>query len=153
MVPSDYPHSTETSQTRSTSTPEPRRHWRPALQLAAMLTGAALLLGSGAVPCAFAVTTGLPCPGCGSVRSLRAALVGDWQVALRLNPLGVVTSAWLVVGGLAALAAIFREGNLHRLSVGRGARRFFASLLLIAGLQVAIWLARFLGFFGGLVPV
>jgi hypothetical protein len=46
--------------------------------------------------CIFRSLTGLPCPFCGTTRSVGNILVGDFNSALQMNPLGYVTLAFLV---------------------------------------------------------
>ena len=41
--------------------------------------------------CPFRRLTGLPCPCCGATRACLSVLRGDFAVAVRLNPLAVVT--------------------------------------------------------------
>ena len=41
-------------------------------------------------PCPFYASTGLDCPGCGSLRTLHHLLNGDLRGALAFNPLAVV---------------------------------------------------------------
>ncbi|MEG1623170.1 MAG: DUF2752 domain-containing protein [Alistipes sp.] len=41
------------------------------------------------IGCPFKAITGLPCPGCGGMRSLDALLHGHWMQALTINPLSV----------------------------------------------------------------
>lgn len=41
--------------------------------------------------CIFHQTTGLLCPGCGSLRACHQLLHGNWSAALRLNPLFVLS--------------------------------------------------------------
>jgi hypothetical protein len=41
--------------------------------------------------------TGIPCPSCGTTRSVLAMLQGDWGQALLLNPFGYVIAAILLL--------------------------------------------------------
>lgn len=47
--------------------------------------------------CLFKNTTGIPCPACGSTRSVLALLAGDVSTAASTNPLGLVVLAIMVV--------------------------------------------------------
>lgn len=73
------------------------------LVLTGCLAGYAWLLHASAHPqsdltvCLIKNATGLPCPSCGSTRSVVALAQGDWLEALRLNPLGVLIAIVLVV--------------------------------------------------------
>ena len=51
---------------------------------------------SGPSLCMFRNVTGLPCPFCGSTRSVGNILLGVFNAALYLNPLGYVGLAFLV---------------------------------------------------------
>lgn len=57
---------------------------------AAFVAGGLVLLvaASNALPlrCAWHSMTGLPCPGCGSTRSLLCLIRGEWLDALAMNP-------------------------------------------------------------------
>lgn len=52
---------------------------------------------SGPSLCMFRNVTGLPCPFCGSTRSVGNILLGEFNAALYLNPLGYVGLAFLVL--------------------------------------------------------
>lgn len=47
--------------------------------------------------CLLKNVTGLPCPSCGTTRSLLLLMSGDLQTALLTNPLGIVAAISLVV--------------------------------------------------------
>jgi hypothetical protein len=131
------------------SQPKPRAAHLPRAALTALtaLAFAALfaLLGSGSVPCAFAEVLHLPCPGCGSTRAVHALLRGDLASALRYNALGPVLAALVLAFGVVATVAVARDGSVARLLT--------RALLVVAVLEIAVWIARFLGALGGPVPV
>lgn len=52
---------------------------------------------SGIEICPFKRVTTLPCPSCGSTRSVIALISGDLQKALSINPLGFLIAAVLLV--------------------------------------------------------
>lgn len=52
---------------------------------------------SGIEICPFKRVTTLPCPSCGSTRSVIALISGDLQKALLINPLGFLIAAVLLV--------------------------------------------------------
>ena len=57
----------------------------------------------GPTLCPFRLATGLPCPFCGTTRSLMALGRGDVEASFQLNPLGLVLSAAAVAVAVAAL--------------------------------------------------
>ena len=113
----------------------------------------ALVLGSGAIPCAFAKIFHVPCPACGTTRSVRALLHLDVLGALRFNPLGPFVAALLLQLGLFAIWLTAREGNIERLGQHRYGAWISRLLAVALVLEVLAWLLRFAGFFGGPVQV
>ena len=57
------------------------------------------------LPCLFKSLTGVPCPGCGTVRSLQLLLHGDVVGSVLTNPLGLLLSLLAV----AALVLVIRD--------------------------------------------
>lgn len=120
--------------------------------------GRVLLLGLSLLPmlvlglldsplCLTAVLFHLPCPGCGLTRATLRLLAGDWRGALVLHPLAPIVSP-LVVGGLGYVAVRYVvTGNT---SVGRP---FVWVAALLSAALFALWVARWLGAFGGPVVV
>ena len=102
--------------------------------------------------CPTALFFGVPCPGCGLTRATLALLQGDFTTALHLHPLVPVLTP-LVLGITLKSLFDYVRGAPH------GARSFWTSRpgVLIAGtlsvLVLAVWAARFAGFFGGPAPV
>ena len=47
--------------------------------------------------CPFHLITGLPCPGCGTIRALQHLLKGDVQQALYTNPVGLIAALLIAV--------------------------------------------------------
>lgn len=123
--------------------------------------GVLALLGAAcaaaALPlCPLANLTGWPCPSCGLTRAALALLRGDVARALALHPL-----VPLVLLLLSAFAGSAWFGYVR---TGRPALRWTASrsrlesvlevaALLTCAALIALWLARFVGAFGGPVPV
>ncbi|MCU0376090.1 MAG: DUF2752 domain-containing protein [Chitinophagaceae bacterium] len=58
--------------------------------------------------CIFKQATGLPCPACGSTRSVQAMLHGHWPQVFSHNPLGIVTFIMVVAGVIWSAADVFR---------------------------------------------
>ncbi len=48
-------------------------------------------------PCPFRNITGLPCPGCGTTRSVGALTRGDFTEAWHFNPMGYAAAAVLII--------------------------------------------------------
>jgi hypothetical protein len=83
--------------------------------------------------CPWKALTGLPCPTCGILRSLAAALRGDWYSCLAFHPL-----CPLIVGTLACLSFLCVRGMLRREPVSLGGVAAWYLLLL----GVACWVAK-----------
>lgn len=111
------------------------------------------MLASGSVPCAFAQTTHLPCPGCGSTRAVFALARGDLLGALRMNPLGPLLAILVAVLGFLTTYHVLRDGNPNALTDSRIGRGLPKAVAAVALLEIALWITRFFGLFGGPVPV
>lgn len=128
------------------------RLWRAAgVGIAASVAFA--LLYVGAFPCAFARLSHHPCPGCGSTRAVVALLHGDLPGVLATNPLGPAVA--VVVGGLGlqSFLSVVRWGDLRGAAEGRMGVILKRLLVGLFALQIALWIARFFGMFGGPVAV
>lgn len=93
-------------------------------------------------PCLFKSTTGLPCPACGSTRSLMTLLQGHWQEALFWNPLGFLLFAFLLIVPIWILRDLFvRSDSLFRFYslTEKTLQKRVVSIPLIA-LVVANWI-------------
>jgi hypothetical protein len=115
--------------------------------------GALLLLAALRVPmCPVAIVTGYPCPGCGLTRATMALLHGDLHEAMHLHPLAPVVSP--LVGGFLAYAvlAYVVVGRWPAVQ-GPAAARMAAAGIALWVVMFAVWIARFLGAFGGPVAV
>lgn len=125
---------------------------RAALALA-LIGGLAALLYAKAIPCAFASLFHAPCPGCGSTRSVVALLQGDLDGVVRFNPLGPVLAVLIVAIASQSFASVLAHGDLRGAGEGRLGWVVKRGVFLVAGLELLLWIARFLGAFGGPVPV
>jgi hypothetical protein len=107
-----------------------------------VIAGAAVLVAAALrIPlCPFALLAGLPCPGCGLSRATLALLRGDVRTAMALHPLVLLAAPAILLGVLHATSAETSRGRERAMATG-------ACTLLV--LFVAVWLARFAGFFGG----
>jgi hypothetical protein len=125
----------------------PDRRLGRALRLAVVLAPLVVLTVADLPVCLTAAFTGLPCPGCGLSRAAFALLRGDLPLAFQLNPLAPLVVPLSVVGfGTIALRYVW---------VGRTDYQSWVIWVvgLLSGALVLVWLARFLGAFGGPVAV
>lgn len=102
--------------------------------------------------CPTAGLFGIPCPGCGLTRATLTAFSGQFSQAMAYHPLVfVVGPVYLAVMGGLGLSYI--RGS----SSGAPSRRMDVAVTALAiilfALLFGVWIARFLGAFGGPVPV
>jgi hypothetical protein len=104
--------------------------------------------------CPMAGVLGVPCPGCGLTRATLALCHGDLRQAIHLHPLVPVIAPVFIAAVLSAAFGYVRgpqpSTNLKPWLASRLATALAASLLLAT---LGVWSARFLGYFGGPVPV
>ena len=101
--------------------------------------------------CLMALVLRIPCPGCGLTRAALALLYGDVARAFALHPLSplvVPLAAGLVTG---QATRYVRSGTAF--ATGRLSLWIELTVAAVALLLVAIWAARFFGYFGGPVSV
>lgn len=125
--------------------------WLRALKLAAIAAALIGLIAVKAPICPFAAFTGHPCPGCGLTRATLAALSGDLGRSFALQPYAMFASPLL---GAFTLAVATRYVIAGKISIGPYAERNLipaAGALFLA--MIWFWFARFLGVWGGPVPV
>ena len=111
------------------------------------------LLSAKAVPCAFAKMFHLPCPGCGSTRAVLALLHGDVDSMVRFNPIGPAAAVLIGVLVVQAFASVLARGDFRAVGEGRIGLVVKRGLVAVVVLEVLVWIARFLGAFGGPLPV
>ena len=136
----------------ATAAPRPVRLRRAALAALGFAAAFALLY-AGALPCIFARMTHHPCPGCGSTRAVLALLHGDLHGVFANNPFGPAVALLLGFLGAQVLVSIVRWGDIRDAASGRVGRIMKRLILLFAVLEAMLWIARFLGMFGGPVSV
>jgi hypothetical protein len=104
--------------------------------------------------CPMAGMLGIPCPGCGLTRATLALVQGDVAAAYHLHPL-VFVLAPVYFGALGIAAWEFVAGATlnSKPLFDVTSRRFAIAAVALLVLVLGVWGARFLGFFGGPVPV
>jgi hypothetical protein len=102
--------------------------------------------------CPFAALTRQPCPGCGLTRATLELLHGHLGAALAFHPLVVVITPLAALVALVNGAAYVRHGRWSAVEGMRGPW-LNAATIVVGVAMVAVWIARFLGAFGGPVPV
>jgi len=78
---------------------------------------------------------------------------GDLHGLVRYNPLAPFMTALIVVLALQALASLLATGTFRRVGDGIVGLVVSRGMLVVAALEVVLWVARFGGFLGGPVPV
>lgn len=90
-----------------------------AVYLCVLSAGGLYLVGEPWLPfrlhCVFKSLTGVPCPGCGTIRSLQLLLKGDVVQSVMVNPLGVILSCvallsfvWLICDAVRNTDSLYR---------------------------------------------
>lgn len=112
---------------------------------------AAVLLFVTSLPalCPMRVLLHVPCPSCGLTRAARLALGGHFAAATHLHPLWFLVLPYVGTLGVLQLAHYLAKGELARIDHRIVHRLGYALLALL----VVVWVARFLGAFGGPCPV
>lgn len=88
--------------------------------------------------CTFRRLTGWPCPGCGLVRSLTAAVHGDFPASWSFHRLGIITLIYLMTQILTRALII---GLPRRRAFFKGWSRFLdRGLIILAALFALNWL-------------
>ncbi len=117
-----------------------------------LATFAALAMVFLPVPwCPWAAFAHVPCPGCGLTRATLAALQGDLRGSLLYHPLALVMTPTVVIAVFRDLYGYARRGVWGEGHRGGRAMTWFAGIMAVA--MITVWIARFLGAFGGPVPV
>jgi hypothetical protein len=103
--------------------------------------------------CTFAMLLHLPCPGCGMTRAMKLLSAGQLAASLRMHPLALpVVVAWVLFVSSTVYAS-WALGTPVSFYKGRFGRVAIAAITGVYGAVVVLWLLRWLGYFGGPVPV
>jgi hypothetical protein len=105
----------------------------------------ALFAAAPFLRCPIAAVARVPCPGCGLTRATLALLHGDVAASLHHHPLASIVVPLVVA--VAARAIVDRPrgarwDRLERVAIG-----------VVGVASLVVWIARFLGAFGGPEPV
>jgi len=126
--------------------------------IVASLAGAFAAIVALRVPfCPLAGMFGVPCPGCGLTRATLALAHGELRHAHELHPL-VLILAPLFIGAMSSAAFSYvrgpgRHSEPRSVSAWLGSRFVTALGSVLLFVTLGVWGARFLGYFGGPVPV
>ena len=143
---------TPTAPIASIAPPAAMRIRRAAI-LVSVLGGVTYLLAAAQVPCGFARIFQMPCPGCGSTRAMLALASGDLHGLVRYNPLAPFMTLLVVALAGQALASVLTTGTFRRVGDGTVGMVVSRGVMVVAALEVLVWVARFGGFLGGAVPI
>lgn len=133
-------------------TPKPRWHrWGIAL---ALVSPVAFAVFNEFPLCPTAGVLGIPCPGCGLTRATLLLLNGEFARALALHPL-VVPLAPMYIGALVFFGVDLVRGPRNTAPSASWLTRRWVSVfgVLVLTATVTLWVLRFVGYFGGPVPV
>lgn len=123
--------------------PDPELIWGAVLSSAGLIAALWLRSGLPSPPCALHALTGIPCPTCGTTRSVAALLQGKTHTAFLLNPLTTTLLIGIAIYVLySAVAVAFRLPRLRWEPLSASERRWIriGVILLIASNWV--WLAH-----------
>lgn len=95
--------------------------------------------------CPIKLITGIPCLGCGSLRSVRALLQGEFVLAFKLNPLALVSFPLIGLMLVSALVDVLCTSHIY----DRFFRASLSSWLMLA-LGVCVFSLYFLKLYYGL---
>jgi hypothetical protein len=129
-----------------------KRYWGKA---ALYLTGYAVvfvLLATKSIPCGFAKMFHTPCPGCGSTRAVLAIATGNVDGFLHANPFGLPLAIFAFALAIESLRSVLLRGDFGAMD-RRVQKIILRGVLVVVVLEIALWIARFFGAFGGPVTV
>lgn len=127
---------------------KPRFFWRAAL-LAFLFAAVMRVLFAGLIRCPLARLAHVPCPMCGSVRTVHAVFDENWRGVWTGNPPALLVVVVIGLLGVRALYVMYRDGDLRQLTNGHSGFALMVALSSLMVIEVALWVARFFGCFGG----
>ncbi|MBX3223152.1 MAG: DUF2752 domain-containing protein [Labilithrix sp.] len=107
----------------------------------------------GAAQCPTARLFHVPCPGCGMTRAFRLLAAGAIGPSLTMHALAVPTALCQAALAFATIVATVRFGAPWSLLRARWGRVVVGLVAAVLVADVAYWIARAAGAFGGPVPV
>jgi Protein of unknown function (DUF2752) len=113
-----------------------------------------LITVSGLPICPMAGVLGIPCPGCGLTRATLALARADFSQAFSFHPLVFVLAPLFIVAvSNAAWDYVRGPSARHATTPWLASRMATAVAWVLLAATLSVWGARFLGYFGGPVPV
>lgn len=138
----------EAGASRSVTPEDPPIDWKRVLWVFSPLMLLGVLIALEVPLCPSKSMLGIPCPGCGLTRATEALMTGDVSAMLRLHPMApflTPVAVFSVIRASAISAGLMKSSRLDPL--GRLPNWFWVSALVVL---LGLWIARMLGFFGGL---
>lgn len=115
------------------------------------ISGAPVFFGVSRCPSAMMFHR--PCPGCGMTRAIDLLSAGDVLGSLAMHPLAVPALLVQAAVAVGTVAVTFTHGTPLEFWRVRWGRAITWALAVVGGLAIALWIARWLGAFGGPIPV
>jgi len=103
--------------------------------------------------CTVATILHRPCPGCGMTRAIKLLFAGDVAASVRMHPLALPV---LAVGILLVSSTVWTTlflGSPLRVHRSPGGRFAISAAVVLYAAAFVLWSLRWLGLFGGPVPV
>jgi hypothetical protein len=136
---------------------EPRvplsRRLLPAMAVGASWVAAALPTSLGWQRCGWAALLHIPCPGCGMTRAIKLLAAGRLEASLRMHALAVPALAVGLSFAVATAWTTYERGTPLFFFKMRFGRATLASAMVVYAAALVLWVLRWVGFFGGPVPL
>ncbi len=81
--------------------------------------------------CLIKKTTNVPCPSCGTTRSVSAIIKGEFINAIMLNPLGYVLVAIMTVAPIWIAIDLIKQGDSFYIAYKKGEQKFMKPTIYI----------------------